>query len=183
MIWIKNRSKTSQFAVYYGDNTDYLALNDADPTADYAGYWNDTSPTSTVFSVGSDGDVHGASGENVIAYCFHSVDGYSKVGSYEGNDDADGTFIYLGFRPAFVIVKNIDTGNNWMMADTKREIHNPMADELYPDLSNAEYISSGQRWDFVSNGIKLRSGSAVTNENTHIYIAFAETPFKYSNAR
>jgi hypothetical protein len=195
MIWVKNRNKTSQFAVYYGDNTDYLALTDSDATADYAGYWNDTSPTSTVFSVGSDGDVHGASNQNVIAYCFHSVDGYSKVSSYVGNGSAgsanqfDGTFVYTGFQPKFLLFKRLDTGARWYMWDDAREPHNPMDSWLNAEGTNVETteLTSGyeQQLDFLSNGFKLKgpSGGINSNGKTYVYIAFAETPFKYSNAK
>ena len=186
MIWIKNRSKNSQFAVYFGDNTDYLALTDADARADYAGYWNDTSPTSTVFSVGSDGDVHGASGENVIAYCFHSVDGYSKIGSYTGNGSTDGTFVYTGFRPAWIMFKRADASNDWHIKDTSRAPYNVMQAFFQANNTSAENTGS-DAWqaDNYSNGFKLRNGNTEGNANAgyYIYIAFAETPFKYSNAR
>ena len=163
--------------------TKWIRLNSTATVQDASNMWNDQAPTSSLIYLGNSGEVNGGSGETFVCYAFHSVEGYSKVGSYEGNDDADGTFIYTGFRPAFVMVKNIDEGYNWIIADSARETHNPMDFEIYPNLSNVEHDTSGQRWDFVSNGIKLRSGSALTNEDTYIYIAFAETPFKYSNAR
>jgi len=180
MILMKNRDTANNWDVYHVDvgPTKRLVLNTTGTPDTNIGPWNNTAPTPTVFSTNN-----WLSAGSVIAYCFHSVDGYSKVGSYEGNDSADGTFVFTGFRPAFVIVKNIDDSYSWIMSDTKREPTNVMADELYPSASAAEYISSGERWDFLSNGFKLRSGSAVTNEDTHIYIAFAESPFKYSNAR
>ena len=185
VIWFKNRDKTSQFSVYYGDNTDYLALTDTDATADYAGYWNDTSPTSTVFSVGSDGDVHGASGESVIAYCFHSVDGFSDMGIYGGNADDDGAFVYTGFRPAFVMNKAISRSGNWMMTDSARSPHNVNGVGIFANAAAAEYTDANTNIDLLSNGFKWRTSDDNNNDvsETYLYIAFAESPFKHTNAR
>jgi len=184
-IWVKNRSKNSQFAVYYGDNTDYLALTDTDATADYANYWNDTSPTSTVFSVGSDGDVSGASNENVIAYCFHSVDGFSDMGIYGGNNNADGAFIYTGFRPAFVMNKAISRSGNWMMTDSARSPTNVNGVGIFANADAAEYSDANTNIDLLSNGFKWRTDDDNNNDvsETYLYIAFAESPFKHTNAR
>ena len=190
-IWVKNRNKTSQFAVYYGDNTDYLALTDSDATADYAGYWNDTSPTSTVFSVGSDGDVHGASNQNVIAYCFHSVDGYSKVGSYVANGNEDGAFVYLGFRPAFLLRKKSNATGYWIIQDNKRPGFNTSRNNSLPTNQNVLYANTNgaevynNEVSFLSNGFKATATDAFGNTDgaTIEYYAVAETPFKYSNAR
>jgi hypothetical protein len=185
MIISKSRDSAEDWGVYTRalGGTSSLFLNRTLASESGLADWHNTDPSSTLITLGYGAETN-ISGDDFIQYVFHSVDGYSKVGSYEGNDSADGTFVYTGFRPAFVIVKNIDdSGMSWIMADTAREPTNVMANELYPNLSNAEYVSSGERWDFLSNGFKLRSGSAVTNEDTLIYIAFAETPFKYSNAR
>ena len=182
LTWVRDEAWGNQ--VYHKDmgTNKKMMISETTAAETDTDVWADTAPTSSVFYVGTD-LMTNWDDRNYIGYCFHSVDGYSKVGSYEGNDSADGTFVYTGFRPAFVMVKNIDDGYNWIISDTKREPTNVMANELYPNTSAAEYISSGERWDFLSNGFKLRSGSALTNEDTHIYIAFAETPFKYSNAR
>jgi hypothetical protein len=159
-----------------------LSFNAVMPAANSA-VWNDTAPTASVFSVGT------ASGTNTdtytyIAYCFHNIEGYSKVGSYEGNGNADGTFVYTGFRPAFFIIKNIDSAYSWVMYDNKRNTYNPEENYLYPDDNSMEGVTTSGMTDFVSNGFKFRgTGAAFNGSETFIYIAFAESPFKYSNAR
>jgi hypothetical protein len=132
----------------------------------------------------------GASGDAMIAYCFHSVDGYSKVGSYTGNGSTDGPFVYTGFRPAFLLMKRTNATSNWYIWDAKRDVDNGIRLYIRPNLSNAEGgTSSGQQYfDFVSNGFKIVANSSAfgdgnTSGATHIYLAFAEQPFKYSNAR
>jgi len=157
---------------------DYFQLNNTNAKAD-SGY---TAPTSSVFS-----NVPFTGGTNQVAYCFHSVEGFSKFGSYTGNGVDDGLFIYTGFRPAFVMVKRTDAGNNWVLLDNKRDPHNVAAATIYANenyAENANYI----RWDMLSNGFKLRKGgSGWLDQNasagTYIYIAFAEMPQKYANAR
>ena len=145
-------------------------------------YWNDTAQTSSVFTVGSTNNVNANDDEN-IAYCWHSVDGYSKVGTYEGNNNADGTFVYTGFRPAYVWIKNIDASSNWHCLDSTRKTYNPMQTSLQINLSALEWDDAAIL-DFTSNGFKLRDTDNLTNNaNTFIYFAIAETPFKYSNAR
>ena len=138
-----------------------------------------------MFTVGSGGSTNESSG-TFIAYCFHSVDGYSKVGSYTGNGNADGTFIYTGFRPAFVLAKSSSETRNWHILDSTRNPNNVANHVLYPNRTNAEYSDNAYTdVDFLSNGFKLRNNDTAMNNNgqTHIYLAFAETPFKYSNAR
>ena len=144
--------------------------------------WNDTSPTATLFSV-SDGAGINSSSNAYIAYCFHSVDGYSKVGSYVGNGDDDGTFVYLGFRPAFTQVKRTDVAEDWWLEDDKRNTYNPQSKLLYADENNAEATEINK--DYVSNGMKMRLNNANWNASggTYLYYACAAYPFKYSNAR
>jgi hypothetical protein len=144
--------------------------------------WNNTAPTSSVFSVGSDNDLS-ASGGTYIAYAFHSVDGYSKVGSYTGNGSTDGVFVNTGFRPKFLMWKISSAGGNWRMYDSKRSPHNVIDEVLYANNSIGE--ETFDALDFTSNGFKLRTSSGDLNASgaTYIFIAFAETPFKYSNAR
>lgn len=166
-----------------------MALNTTAARASSSTAWDSTAPTSSVFSVNSTATV-GASGDAMIAYCFHSVDGYSKVGSYTGNGSSDGPFVYTGFRPAFLLMKRTNATSNWYTWDAKRDVDNGIRLYIRPNLSNAEGgTSSGQQYfDFVSNGFKIVANSSAfgdgnTSGATHIYLAFAEQPFKYSNAR
>jgi len=162
----------------------FLNLTSAKATSDT--YWNDTAPTSSVFSVGTNTDINGTTGtDTYVAYCFHSVDGYSKCSSFVGNGNVDGTFIYTGFRPAFVLVKESSNTGYWVLHDTSRSPTNVALGTLYPNGAEAEDTSTAYQIDILSNGFKQRntSGSTNTSGATHIYIAFAETPFKYSNAR
>ena len=117
-----------------------------------------------------------------VAYCFHSVEGYSKVGSYEGNNNTDGVFIYTGFKPAYFMCKNVDSIANWDISTGKIPGYNQIDDRLRANLSNAE--ESTGYIDFVSNGVKMRNINGSQNAaETFIYLAFAESPFKTSNAR
>ena len=183
MIIVKNLDKSSQWAVYTASvgNTKYLALNDADAAATYSGYWNDTSPTTTVFSVGSDGDVSGGNGEEVISYVFSSIKGYSKFGSYKGNGNADGTFVYTGFKPAFLMIKRTSGTNHWHMFDNKRDPENVVQKHILADLDNAE--ASNTWGDLLSTGFKLRTTLVGVNGSgdDYIYMAFAENPFVATN--
>jgi len=137
---------------------------------------------SSVLTIGSHNAINSL---DVIAYCFHSVDGYSKVGSYTGNGSSDGTFVYTGFRPAWMMMKRTNSTGHWYIVDNERDGYNASTsnDVLYANLSNAE--SDAGRFDFYSNGFKLRHADADINASggTYIYIAFAEYPFKYTNAR
>jgi hypothetical protein len=145
--------------------------------------WNDTEPTSSVFTVGSAGNANSTQG--VVAYCFAEIEGYSKFNSYVGNGSADGPFVYCGFRPAFILYKNASSGSAfWRIWDTQRPTYNPDNNALYPNSSIAEDFGSGPI-DILSNGFKIRTSSANDNGsgNTFVYAAFAENPFKYSLAR
>jgi hypothetical protein len=183
---VKNRGSANKdwecYHISLG-NTNRIRLN-VTSAADTGGtMWANTSPTSTVFSVGSDADVN-ASTNTYVAYCFAPVAGYSAFGSYTGNGAADGPFVYLGFRPEFVMIKNATTaGTSWEMFDNARETFNLMDLELLANSSAAE--GTYTYGDFVSNGFKLRSTNNGVNQSTAtlIYVAFAENPFKYSLAR
>jgi hypothetical protein len=122
-------------------------------------------------------------GINYVAYCWHSVDGYSKIGSYTGNGSADGTFVYTGFKPAFVILKNANASRNWLIIDTARSTYNQTNHTLEPNTSNTE--NPYDDMDILSNGFKMRTTDPGGNGNgqTIIYMAFAENPFKHSLAR
>jgi len=171
----------------------HLVLNSTAATANNANMlWGNAAPNSSTFKVGG-WDVINRNGNTYIAYCFHSVDGYSKVGSYTGNNNADGTFVYTGFRPAYVMVKRVTSANSysfWLIYDSARNTYNQVSNKLGANSSleenNPDYIgtSGANDIDFISNGFKLRASNSGSNSTSdYIYLAFAETPFKYSNAR
>ena len=179
---IKNRNRSSNWQVYHEDNgnTHYIKLNGDGAKIDNNEIFNDTSPTSSVFSVGIDQSVN-YNGENHIAYVFAEKQGYSKFGSYTGNANADGAFVYTGFSPAFVIIKRTDAVSGWWMADNKRETFNPFDYGILANDSGAE-LTSSKPIDFLSNGFKSRANTGYHNAaGTYIYMAFAEHPFVASN--
>ena len=179
VIIIKSRDGSRDWCVYHHKNTaapetDFLKLNDTDATAD-ATVWNDTALTSTTVSVSGDGKV--GTDETYVAYAFAGVQGYSKFGTYVGNGDADGTFVYTGFKPAFVMMKNISPTGWWNMNDIKRPGYNPTNDMIAAQSTNAE--ADEDDIDLLSNGFKQRStgGDANGNGESFIYMAFAKQPF------
>ena len=183
VIW-KSRTDSTAWVVYHADvgSDKYLNLNNTNATVTNVNVWNNTAPTSTVFSTGSDLANYG----NIVAYCFAQVAGYSAFGSYTGNGSTDGTFIYLGFRPRFIMIKRSNSSDPWIIHDTARDIYNGYSVQLYPNSSSAEGGPySPPILDEVSNGFKLRSSASGTNGSgdTFVYMAFAESPFKYANAR
>ncbi len=135
--------------------------------------------SNSVFTVGTYGDMN-ASGGTHVAYCFAEKTGYSKFGSYTGNGNADGPFIYCGFKPAFLMVKKYSTGTTtwWQMTDNKRGSYNQIINPLYANVSDSEYSNTIYAHDFLSNGIKVRGTNAGINESgaSYIYMAFAEEP-------
>jgi hypothetical protein len=161
--------------------TKHINLNTTAAESDLAVAFNSTAPTSSVFSVGTSPSTN-ASGGTFIAYCFASIKGYSKIGSYTGNGNADGTFVYTGFKPAWIMIKANAGGEGWQMLDNKRDSFNVADQILQADLSNAESEVSGRATDFLSNGFKFRGTEAGTNSssNTYIYMAFASEPFTTS---
>lgn len=186
-IIVRNRDTVYNWRVWHKalSGTQLLYLNTADSTVTDAAMWNSATPTSSVFSLGTNGGVN-ESTKKIIAYCFAEVPGYSAFGSYTGNGSADGPFIYTGFRPAFILWKRSDTaGNNWVIQDRARSnIFNPADGEILPSSSAAESMSFS-KVDLLSNGFKIRSTNAGENASsaTYIYAAFAESPFKYARAR
>ena len=188
MLIVKNRDTARDWMVYHSalGATKRIWLNytyGEDSGTAASATWNDTAPTSTVFSIGTNTHVND-SGDDHIVYCFHSVEGYSKVGSYVGNGSADGINVHTGFRPAFVLLKKSSaSGDNWSMYDNKRDIDNAVSEYLIPNSS--DQAGSTATMDFVSNGFKIRNAGAYVNTNTatYIYLAFAEAPFKFANAR
>jgi len=184
LIIVKNRDAADAWQVGSSkgiDFTDYLVLNTNAAAVDNVDRWNDAAPSASVFTIGDGVEVN-TNTENYIAYCFHSVEGYSKVGSYEGNGNLDGTFVYTGFRPAFVMTKSVDSTSDWQMFDNKRTGYNVDNYELEANDEAAEDTST-EFIDIVSNGFKNRDTTDPNVAETYIYIAFAESPFKTSNAR
>jgi hypothetical protein len=190
-IFLKSRDNgASGWAVYHGANTsapetDYLILSDTAATTDNSGYWNDTAPTSSVFSLGTLNDPNKAS-DNFIAYLFAEKQGFSKFGTYTGNGNADGPMVFTGFRPAWIMYKPSSAVDNWEIIDIKRtnaQLGNPKDELLYANLNNAEGTDQTDRLDILSNGFKIRtSGSDYNGDGTsYIYMAFAEAPFVNSN--
>jgi len=156
-----------------------LKLNDSVAEASVATSFNSTGPTSSVFTVGSNSDVN-EDAHGYVGYCFHSVQGYSKFGSYEGNGNADGPFVYTGFKPAWLLIKRTDSAQHWILTDSTRNTFNVASKRLFPNLSDAEATSSGTNdFDLLSNGFKCRTNHVEINTSggTYIYFAFAENPF------
>jgi len=162
--------------------TVFLNLTDAAYTNSL--YWNNTAPTSSVFSLGGNADGNG-SGYTMVAYCFAEISGYSKFGSWTGNGSSDGPFVYTGFKPAYILWKRTDSsaGGDWGIVDATRNPSNVVGEYLAADLSGAGATYS--MLDMVSNGFKIRWSDTSTNASggTYIYMAFATNPFKYSLAR
>jgi len=183
-IIVKKTSGASGWHVYHDSlgNTQRISLNETDATSSDSSAWNNTTPTSSVFTIGNSSTTNGSSA-TTIAYCFAEKKGYSKFGKYTGNGNVDGTFVYTGFKPAFVIIKNTGATKNWYLFDNKRETFNAQDSVLYPNLFNAETsVSDYNSLDFLSNGFKLRGGSSGVGDDTngsytYIYMAFAENPF------
>ena len=185
MIIVKNLSDVDNWVVYHNSlgNTDGLYLNTTDSTVGTNTFWNNTTPTTTVFSVGTHNRVNG-SGDNMIAYCFAEKTGYSKFGSYTGNGNADGTFVYTGFKPAFYIIKSATGTRSWIIKDNKRPGYNVNGSYLLANGSEVEATGSGNvASDECSNGFKIRGTSTSLNFSgeTYIYMAFAEAPLVGTN--
>jgi hypothetical protein len=146
--------------------------------------WNNTEPSSTLITLGTSTGVNG-SGATYVAYCWAEIAGFSKFGSYTGNGSADGPFMFTGFRPKWIMVKNTAIASNWLMYDTSRDTYNVTENTLIANSSGADAIYADVKLDILSNGFKIRQTSTNLNGNgnTLIYMAFAENPFKNANAR
>ena len=182
MIFKNTGSSSSEWPVYHGANTsapatDRLFLSGTHATGDNSTFFNDTAPTSSVFSVGDSSDVNEAS-EVTISYLFAEKQGYSKFGSYVGNGSDSGSYIHLGFKPAFFLLKKSSATDPWVIFDNKRATFNPFDRLIYPDSSEAQ-SGAAERGDFLSNGVKFRSDHTYFSGSgiTYIYMAFAEQPF------
>ena len=190
MIIVKSRDVSGQDWVVYNKNLDggnqpathILKLNGYAGEQDVNDVWQDTEPTSSVFTVGTEAMVNYTTGNLYVAYCFAGVEGYSKFGKYVGNGSSDGTYVYTGFKPAFVITRGLH-GTSWYIYDNKRNPVNVVNKEL--NSNNTQSEATFTTMDFNSNGFKIRSSNDAFNYNNYnyIYIAFAESPFKYSRAR
>ena len=179
MIWVKRTDSSGSWQVYHASlgATKYLELQNNQEVYASSARWNDTTPTSSVFSIAGEflsSAVH-------ISYAFAEKTGYCKIGSYQGNGNDDGTFVYTGFKPAMVIYKKSSGSENWFIHDNKRQGYNPENELLFPDLNNAE--ATVNRIDLVSNGFKARTSDGGINADgsTYIFMAFAESPFVNSN--
>jgi hypothetical protein len=185
-IILKRRNGGSGYSWYVQHPTlgptKALFLDSTNTGGTSVGYWNNTAPTSTVFSVGNDTSLN-ASGGTYVAYCWAAVPGYSAFGSYTGNGSTDGPFVYLGFRPRFIMFKRTDSANVWSILDSTRDTYNVTNLSLQPNNYIAE--ETGKNIDYLSNGFKQRQTDGGWNASggTYIYAAFAENPFKYANAR
>lgn len=165
----------------------YLVLNSsAGAVTGYSPMWNATAPTSTVFSIGTDPGANQSGGQTYVAYCWAPVPGFSQFGGYTGNGSTSGPFIYTGFRPAFVMLKSATLAStDWAIWDTSRNVYNTMSTILNADIANAETTYAPASVNSLSNGFQIPSTWNNINQSgqTYIYIAFAECPFKYANAR
>jgi hypothetical protein len=186
LILTKNRDFAYNWHLWthaFSSYNDTIQLNTT-AAIDTGTLLNNTAPTSSLITLGNSAVIN-ASGEKIIAYVFAEKKGYSKFGSYTGNGNADGTFVYTGFKPAFVIMKNTaDGGASWQMFDNKRNIFNQMNGRLFPNSSNAENTDADNNIDFLSNSFKMRTSNGDTNSSgvTFIYMAFAENPFVTSTS-
>ncbi len=189
IVLCKNTSTTSNWEMYHSSigAGGQITLNNTNAAGNDGNIlWNSTAPTSSLFSVGTNVATNN-SGSTMIAYCFAEKKGFSKFGSYTGNGNADGPFVYTGFKPAFVLWKQSSaSGQFWNLFDNKRPTYNPMGYQLAPNSSNAESdLTSGTLYpfDLLSNGFKHRGSDANGNGSgaTYIFMAFAESPLVSSN--
>jgi len=145
-------------------------------------FWDVSAFTDTVFSVGGSGGTN-TSGNSMLAYCFHSVDGYSRFSYYNGNGNADGPFVYTGFRPRMIFLKRTDSTGNWHIFDTARNTENAVDTYQLWNTSGTDDTASSNSIDFLSNGFKIRNSAAQLNTDgaDYIYGAWGDVPFKYNN--
>jgi len=184
MIIVKSRSSAQSWPVGHSSLTSWaynLALDLTAAQGNNPTVWNSTTPTSSVFSLGTN-VVSNQSTITYVAYCFAAIQGFSKDFSFTGNGSADGVFTYLGFSPKLILLKRTDTTGNWIMWDTVRNTYNVLGAELYPNLANAEATATDL--DVLSNGFKIRNTTAAFNASGGAYIGFAwaTNPFQNSNA-
>ena len=190
MILIKKTNAADSWAVWAkdlaGDSTDNAVK--LDTSAGYVSgdsWWNGTDPTTSLIHIGTNGATNGST-DTFICYVFADTEGYLKAGNYNGNGDNDGTFVYTGFRPMWIMTKCSTETASWLMTDSVRFPYNVTEDPLFANENSAETNSSTYAVDILSNGFKCRGVNNNTNNSSgdpYVYLAFAESPFKYSNAR
>ena len=183
LVIYKNRDSSSGWLVLttaLDGTTDYLTLNAQDTKTNLDTY----SMTSSVVNFGGASTAVNKSGDGHVAFAFAEIEGYSRVGTYQGNALTDGTYVYTGFRPAFLIIKNVDSSQNWFMFDSVRSPYNEVNGFLRPNTTDNEFAFGNGGIDVLANGFKLRGDSTLGNGHNqqHIYLAFAKQPFKYANA-
>ena len=181
LVFYKRRNGVDGWKTYAKPiGNDKVLTLDTNSASSTTSYWQNTDPSSTVLTV-ADGGGFNTSGGTYVAYCFHSVKGYSKIGSYLGNGSTNGTFVYTGFKPAFVLIKSSSSAQSWSILDIKRDV-NPNAKVLWPNDNYAEYDET-QGVDFLSNGFKNNeSGDGFNGSGaSYIYMAFAEAPLVGTN--
>ena len=179
---VKSRESHGGWQTYHhkmsaAPETDYIQINTNAAVADY-GFWGDTAPTSSVFTVDDGDDVNAV--EDYVCYLWRSVQGYSKFGGWTGNGDADGVFNYTGFRPAYVMIKRTDDVESWLMMDNKRLGYNPNTSYILSNATNAETTGS-PIIDFCANGFKMKATDRNESSAEYVYMAFAEAPLVNSN--
>jgi SPP1 family predicted phage head-tail adaptor len=189
MIIIKNVNNIATWAIYHDSlgsgspQTYYLDFSNNLQSSSTA-YWNSIKPTVNNFSIGVGTPSVNSSGNPFIAYCFAEIEGYSKFSSYLGNNSTDGTFVYTGFKPKYILIKCITAAGNWALYNSIVNTGDPVINELFANTTAAENSVANDDIDFLSNGFKLRSTNAAINAaQTYIYAAFAETPFKYATSK
>ena len=183
---VKNLGGADNWVVYHQANTaapatEHLQLNTTAETADSDAYWNDTAPTSSVFTVGINGGVNDGS-QDIVGFLWSEIEGFSKFSSYVGNNATSGPFVFCGFTPAFVMIKRTDSTGDWPMKDVWRSPDNEAHETLYADTTAANF---GMGFDILSNGFKIKTTDPTINASggTYIYMAWAKTPFKTALAR
>ena len=178
IVLVKNLGQTTDWYMYteMTGNTHSMLLNsNSAKVGPYSDNWNNTSPTTTTFSVGTSGAINSSIADH-IAYCFAEKTGYSKMGSYVGNNNADGPFVYTGFKPALIFFKNIEASENWLMFDNRRIGYNSGNYHLFPNASNVENTGTGNYVDMLSNGFKIRvATNSINVSQNQIYMAFGQS--------
>jgi hypothetical protein len=186
MMIMKKRSAVGSWKVFHTvlGNTKILELNATDAAQTSSTYWNNTSANTTLITVGSNADIN-ASSETYVSYCFAAISGYSAFGSYTGNGSTDGPFVYCGFRPRFVLMKISSSATHWVIIDSSRDPYNIVSSRQSPNLALSDATLSDPTCDFLSNGFKVRTLNAMSNQSgdTYVYAAFAENPFSIARAR